>query len=49
MGSTRSWRWQPIAALAVLFVFSLPAVTPRIYASDEIEFFSFLPIALVRW
>ncbi len=42
MGSTRSWRWQPIAALAVLFVFSLPAVTPRIYASDEIEFFSFL-------
>lgn len=29
-------------AIALLFVLSLPAVTPRIYASDEIEYFSFL-------
>jgi hypothetical protein len=29
-------------ALALLFIVSLPAVTPRLYASDEIEYFSFL-------
>jgi hypothetical protein len=34
--------WRLPAALAVVFCASLPAVTPRIYASDEIEFFSFL-------
>lgn len=28
--------------LALLFVLSLPAVTPRIYASDEIEYFAYL-------
>ena len=28
--------------LTLLFVASLPAITPRIYASDEIEYFSFL-------
>ena len=28
--------------LAVLFVLSLPAVTPRLYASDEIQYFSYL-------
>jgi hypothetical protein len=31
-----------LACLLVLFVVSLPLVTPRIYASDEIEYFSFL-------
>jgi hypothetical protein len=31
-----------IAALALLFVASLPAVTPRLYAADEIEYFAFL-------
>ncbi len=31
-----------LAALAVAFVISLPAVTPRIYASDEIQYFSYL-------
>lgn len=29
-------------ALSLLFVLSLPAVTPRIYASDEIEYFAYL-------
>jgi hypothetical protein len=28
--------------LAVLFVVSLPAVTPRLYSSDEVEYFSYL-------
>jgi hypothetical protein len=32
----------PLAALAILFVLSLPAVTARIYASDEVEGFSWL-------
>lgn len=31
-----------LAALAAAFVLSLPAVTPRLYASDEIEYFSYL-------
>ena len=31
-----------MAALAILFVMSQPAVTRRIYASDEIEYFAFL-------
>jgi hypothetical protein len=31
-----------LAALLALFVLSLPAVTPRIYSSDEIEYFSYL-------
>lgn len=29
-------------ALVLLFVLSLPAVTPRLYASDEIEYFAYL-------
>ncbi len=29
-------------AVALLFIVSLPAVTPRIYASDEIQYFSYL-------
>jgi len=29
-------------ALAVLFLISLPAVTPRVYASDEIQYFAYL-------
>ncbi len=29
-------------ALILLFVLSLPAVTPRLYASDEIEYFAYL-------
>jgi hypothetical protein len=31
-----------LTLLAVVFVISLPAVTPRIYASDEIQYFSYL-------
>ena len=31
-----------LVALAVIFVLTLPAVTPRIYASDEIQYFSYL-------
>lgn len=39
-GSRSSWR--PPLVLLVLFVVSLPAVTPRIYASDEAQYFAFL-------
>ena len=42
MASTGSEKWRALAALGVVFLLSLPLVTPRIYASDEIEFFSFL-------
>jgi hypothetical protein len=28
--------------LVVAFVLSLPAVTPRIYASDEVQYFAYL-------
>jgi hypothetical protein len=31
-----------LLALVALFALSLPAVTPRIYASDEIQYFSYL-------
>jgi hypothetical protein len=31
-----------LVVLAVAFVLTLPAVTPRIYASDEIQYFSYL-------
>jgi hypothetical protein len=31
-----------LLALAAVFAISLPAVTPRIYASDEIQYFSYL-------
>ena len=33
---------RPVSVLVLLFVVSLPAVTLRLYASDEIEFYSFL-------
>ena len=33
---------RPILLLALVFVASLPAVTTRLYASDEIEYFAFL-------
>lgn len=32
----------PPPSLAVLFLLSLPAVTPRLYASDEIQYFAYL-------
>ena len=32
----------PVVMLCLAFVISLPAVTARIYASDEVEFFSWL-------
>lgn len=31
-----------LVALVLVFLVSLPAVTPRIYAADEVEFFAFL-------
>jgi hypothetical protein len=37
----RPWLRRP-AWLVLLFVVSLPAVTPRIYASDEVQYFSYL-------
>jgi hypothetical protein len=40
--STPSVNRRAVAALVVLFAASLPAVTPRIYASDEIEYFAYL-------
>src|SRR5437867_1407801 len=33
---------RPACVLVLLFVVSLPAVTRRLYASDEIQYFSFL-------
>jgi hypothetical protein len=36
------FRWRGSRALVLLFLLSLPAVTTRIYASDEIQYFSFL-------
>ena len=37
VGSTRGVLW-----LVLAFVLSLPAVTPRIYASDEVQYFAYL-------
>src|SRR5688572_31793024 len=37
-----SARAVPWALLTLLFLFSLPAVTTRLYASDEIEYFAYL-------
>jgi hypothetical protein len=34
--------WTSPRLLILLFVLSLPAVTPRIYASDEVQYFSYL-------
>ena len=31
-----------VTALVVLFLLSIPAITPRIYASDEVQYFAFL-------
>lgn len=35
--SRREWRW-----LIALFLLALPAVTPRLYSSDEVQYFSYL-------
>lgn len=35
-------RQRPLLALVLLFVLSLPAVTARLYAADEIEYFAYL-------
>jgi hypothetical protein len=35
-------RWLTPRILVLLFLASLPAVTPRIYASDEVQYFSYL-------
>jgi hypothetical protein len=40
--TTRARHVAPFLALLVLFLISLPAVTARIYASDEIQWFAFL-------
>jgi hypothetical protein len=34
--------WSSPRLLVLLFVLSLPAVTPRIYASDEVQYFAYL-------
>lgn len=34
--------WRDPRLLVLLFVVSLPAVTPRLYASDEVQYFSYL-------
>jgi hypothetical protein len=31
-----------LAGLVALFVATLPAVTPRLYSSDEVQYFSYL-------
>jgi hypothetical protein len=36
------WSWRGARLLLLLFVLSLPAVTPRIYASDEVQYYSYL-------
>lgn len=42
------WRVERgLAVMAVLFILSLPFVTPRVAASDEIEYFSYLPSLLL--
>src|SRR5688500_10123614 len=40
--SVRSSRALPWVVLTLLFVISLPAVTTRLYASDEIEYFAYV-------
>ncbi len=40
-GSSARW-WRSPRLLVLLFLVSLPAVTPRIYASDEVQYFSYL-------
>ena len=40
--SLSSARALPWAVLTLLFLISLPAVTTRFYASDEIEYFAYL-------
>jgi hypothetical protein len=40
-GNTARWRISP-RLLILIFLVSLPAVTPRIYASDEIQYFAYL-------
>ena len=40
-GTATRWRVTP-RLLVLVFLVSLPAVTPRIYASDEVQYFSYL-------
>lgn len=40
-GPRARW-WRSPRLLLVLFLVSLPAVTPRIYASDEVQYFAYL-------
>jgi hypothetical protein len=40
-GEPPRW-WASPRLLVLLFVLSLPAVTPRIYASDEVQYFAYL-------
>jgi hypothetical protein len=46
MGTRHTWlaalRARPAWVLVLLFLVSLPAVTPRLYAADEIEYFAYL-------
>ncbi|MGE0702357.1 MAG: hypothetical protein AB7P22_00325 [Vicinamibacterales bacterium] len=42
MSNVRAPRVSPIVVLGLLFLISLPAVTLRLYASDEIEYFAYL-------
>ena len=45
-GARQTWlaalRAEPALLLVLLFLVSLPAVTPRLYAADEIEYFAYL-------
>jgi hypothetical protein len=42
LATPRSQTWLRSWAVTLLFVVSLPVVTPRLYASDEIQYFAFL-------
>ena len=35
-------QWRPRLVLVCLFLLSLPAVTPRLYSSDEVQYFAYL-------
>ena len=39
---TRAGVTRAPVALAVLFALTLPAVTPRLYSSDEVQYYSYL-------
>jgi hypothetical protein len=42
MSASQDSLFRPLIVLAVLFVLSLPLVTARIYASDEVQYYSYL-------